>query len=138
VSSTNTVGATASNDCRRGSRQHDQAGHRTERELRPLRAIGRPPDDLVAWRLYTQLQQLFDPAVAHGWHYYWKSAELDRLDDGFLDVMVERAHRIRSPRSFAILFHLGGAVADVPEAATAYANRGAAQRMSRSSLNLGG
>jgi FAD/FMN-containing dehydrogenase len=109
------------------------APERAERDLRPLRAIGRPLADLVTWRPYTQLQQLFDPAVPHGWHYYWKSAELDRLDDGLLDVMVEHAHRIRSPRSFAILFHLGGAVTDVPEGATAYANRGAAHN-----LNLSG
>jgi FAD/FMN-containing dehydrogenase len=96
-----------------------------ERELAPFRAIGAPLADLVERRPYVALQQFLDAANPHGWHYYWKATEVDRLDDGLIEVMFDHASRITSPRSYAITFHLGGAVADVPEDATAYANRSA-------------
>jgi len=95
------------------------------RALAPLRAFGRPLIDLVDHRSYTGLQSLVDATVPHGWHYYWKTANLPALDDEVVDVMVEHAARNRSPRSYAILFHLGGAVAQIDEDATAYTHRNA-------------
>lgn len=94
-----------------------------ERALRPLRELGKPLLDLVEDRDYTDLQSLVDDTVPHGWHYYWKTANLPPLRDELIDVLVEHAGRIRSPWSYAVLFHLGGAVADVDVDATAYTHR---------------
>jgi len=93
------------------------------RALAPLRTYGRPLLDLVDHRPYTNLQSLVDATVPHGWHYYWKSVNLPPLDDKVVDVMVEHAAEIRSPRSYAVMFHLGGAVSDIDEHATAYTHR---------------
>jgi hypothetical protein len=64
-----------------------------------------------------------DSGAPHGWHCYWKSCELPALNAQTIDLLIEHAHRIESPRSYIIMFHLGGAVARVPEEATAYAQR---------------
>ena len=53
-------------------------------------------------------------AVPHGWHYYWKSWEVPPLTDATIDTLVEQAGRITSPRSYIIVFQLGGGVARVP------------------------
>jgi FAD/FMN-containing dehydrogenase len=66
---------------------------------------------------------MFDGAVVPGWHYYWKSVELAELSDDAVDAIVEHTERITSPRSYAISFQLGGAMARVGESDTAYAGR---------------
>ena len=55
-----------------------------------------------------------DDTVPHGWHYYWKSTNLTGLSDEVIDVIAEHAYGAGSPRSYAVMFHLGGAVARVP------------------------
>ena len=91
------------------------AGGRARRARRSRRCarIGRPLVDAIAPRPYVELQRLFDPAVPHGWHYYWKSWELPPLTDAAIDTLVEQAARITSPRSYIIVFQLGGAMARV-------------------------
>jgi FAD/FMN-containing dehydrogenase/DNA-binding HxlR family transcriptional regulator len=105
------------------------ASEQAERLLAPLRAFGQPLLDLVGPRPYTVLQSMIDSATARGWHYYWKSANTGPLDDPAIDTIVEHSSRIRSPMSYSIIFHLGGAIADVPEEATAYSDRGAAHNI---------
>jgi FAD/FMN-containing dehydrogenase len=102
---------------------------RGERVLEPLRRLGRPLFDGIAPRSYVEHQGFFDAAVPHGWHYYWKSCEVPPLSDGAVDALVEHAGRIRSPRSYVIVFHLGGAVARVGEDDTAYGQRDAAHNV---------
>jgi FAD/FMN-containing dehydrogenase len=97
---------------------------RGEELLAPLRRFGSPIVDAVAPRPYVELQQLFNPAVPHGWHYYWKSWELPPLEDEAIDTIVEQAGKITSDRSYIIVFQLGGAVARGPD--TAFAQRDAA------------
>jgi hypothetical protein len=97
--------------------------------LRPLREVGRPLLDLVDLRPYVALQALADATVPHGWHYYWKSADLPTLDDTAINTLLEHGSQIRSPWSYAVLFHLGGAIADVDQDATAYAHRHAAHNL---------
>lgn len=96
---------------------------RAERLLTPLRSLGRPLLDLVRYRPYTNLQSMVDDTVPPGWHYYWKSAGLRGLADPVIDTMVDHAGRALSPWSYTLLFHLGGAVADVDADATAYSRR---------------
>jgi FAD/FMN-containing dehydrogenase len=96
-----------------------------ERTLQPLRACGTPLFDLISPRPYLAQQASNDKAVPHGWHYYWKSTQLPDLDDDAIDGLTERSLAMRSPRSFTVIFQLGGAVARVAEDATAYSHRSA-------------
>jgi hypothetical protein len=96
-----------------------------EAALRPLRAFGSPLFDAIQPRPYTRLQAMFDATVPHGWHYYWKSAELPPLSDGAIETLVEHAAVQTSPLSYCITFHLGGAVSRVGEEETAFSQRDA-------------
>ena len=93
--------------------------------LAPLRNFGRPLFDGIEARPYVEWQSAFDASAPHGWHCYWKSCELPALTDESIDLLAEHASRIKSPRSYIIMFHMGEAVARVPEAATAYSQRSA-------------
>ncbi|WP_282695423.1 BBE domain-containing protein [Streptomyces sp. CC208A] len=66
---------------------------------------------------------MLDTGVPAGWHYYWKSTGLRELADPVIDTLVERAAWAQSTRSHALLFHLGGAIADQDPAATAFTRR---------------
>jgi hypothetical protein len=101
-----------------------------ERVVRELRHFGTPLVDLVGPTCYIDHQRGIDDTVPHGWHYYWKATNLTELSDDVVDVVAEHAYRARSPRSYAALFHLGGAVARVPGDATAYPGRNVAHNMS--------
>jgi FAD/FMN-containing dehydrogenase len=114
------------------------AVERGEELLRPLRRFGRPLVDAVRPRPYVQLQRLFDPTVPHGWHYYWKSWEVPPLGDAAIDVLVEQAARITSPRSYIIVFQLGGAIARVAADDTAYGQRDAAHNVNINAVWLPG
>jgi FAD/FMN-containing dehydrogenase len=96
-----------------------------ERLLQPLRRFGPPAADLVSLQPYVDLQALFDATVPHGWHYYWKSVSLPPLTDAAIETLATTAWRKRSPRSFMMLFHKGGAVRDLSEDAMAYSGRDA-------------
>ncbi|WP_254524923.1 FAD-binding oxidoreductase [Natrinema caseinilyticum] len=91
--------------------------------LRPLREQGTPLLDLVCPKPYLVHQSGFDSTVLHGWHYYWKSTDLPELSDDLIDVFVDHAFSAASPRSYSVLFHLGGAVSRVDDDATAYTGR---------------
>ncbi len=97
---------------------------RGEELLAPLRRFGSPIVDAIAPRPYVELQELFNAAVPHGWHYYWKSWELPPLQDDAIDTLVAQAEQITSDRSYIIVFQLGGAVARGQD--TAFAQRDAA------------
>jgi FAD/FMN-containing dehydrogenase len=101
-----------------------------ERIVGELRRFGTPLVDLVGTTRYVEHQRGIDDTVPHGWHYYWKGANLPRLSDEVIDVVAEHAYRATSPRSYAAIFHMGGAVARVPRDATAYPARGVAHNMS--------
>jgi FAD/FMN-containing dehydrogenase len=94
-----------------------------ERAVRALREFGKPLVDLVAPTQYVAHQCALDDTVPHGWHYYWKATNLTGLSDEVIDVVAEHAYAGTSPRSYAAMFHLGGAVARFPRDATAYPGR---------------
>jgi FAD/FMN-containing dehydrogenase len=95
------------------------------RAVRDLRGLGSPLIDLIGPTAYVDQQSGIDATVPHGWHYYWKSTNLGGLSDEVISVVAAHAHAARSPRSYAAMFHFGGAVARVPHDATAYAGRAA-------------
>ncbi|MET4718566.1 hypothetical protein ABIF63_002672 [Bradyrhizobium japonicum] len=94
-----------------------------ERVLRPLRASRAPLLDLVGPAPYVGFQSALDSTVVHGWNYYWKSTHLPELRDDLIDVITEHAFSCSSPRSYAAMFHLKGAVRRIAEGATAFGNR---------------
>lgn len=94
-----------------------------EQALRPLRTFRTPVVDLVGATPYVGFQSALDSTVPHGWNYYWKSTHLPELRDDLIDVIIEHAFSSSSPRSYAAMFHLKGAVSRVPEGGTAFGNR---------------
>jgi hypothetical protein len=97
--------------------------------VRPLKEFGNPIVDLLEPKLYTALQSLFDPAVPHGWHRYWKSVELPPLTDDAIDELVEHASAQTSLKSYCIVFQLGGAFARAGAEETAFSQRDAAHNV---------
>jgi len=97
--------------------------------VRPLKQFGRPIVDLLEPKPYTALQSMFDPFVPHGWHRYWKSVELPPLTDEAIDTLVEHSSAPTSPKSYTIVFQLGGALARVGEDDTAFSQRDAAHNV---------
>jgi hypothetical protein len=95
------------------------------RAVQDLRGFGSPLIDLISPKPYVDHQRSIDDTVPHGWHYYWKSTNLAGLSDDVIRVLADHAHTAHSPRSYAAMFHFGGAVARVPHGATAYAGRAA-------------
>src|SRR5262245_11734330 len=100
-----------------------------ERAVRPLRRFGTPLVDLLEPSPYVGFQGGFDDTVLHGWHYRWKATNLASLSDDAIGVIADHAYAARSPRSYAAMFHMGGAVARVPHDATAYAGRDVAHNI---------
>jgi hypothetical protein len=94
-----------------------------DRVVRTLRRFGSPLADLLAPTPYVVFQGGLDDTVLHGWHYYWKATNLAGLSDEAIAVIAEHAYRAGSPRSYAAMFHMGGAVARAPREATAYTGR---------------
>jgi len=101
-----------------------------ERAIRALREFGTPLVDLVGPTLYVDHQGGIDDTVPHGWHYYWKATNLTYLSDEVIDIIAEHAYDAISPRSYAAIFHMGGAVARAPRYATAYSSRDVEYNMS--------
>jgi FAD/FMN-containing dehydrogenase len=97
--------------------------------MEPLRRFVRPAADLVERKSYLAHQAMFDAGVPHGWSYYWKSHYLPPLTDGAIEVMVERSWQKSAATSYTLLFHLGGAIARVPEDSSAASGRDAAHAM---------
>jgi FAD/FMN-containing dehydrogenase len=100
-----------------------------ERAVRALRRFGTPLVDLLAPSPYVAFQGSLDDTVLHGWHYYWKATNLAGLSDDAIAVIAAHAYAAGSPRSYAAMFHMGGAVARVPDDATAYAARDVAHNI---------
>lgn len=102
-----------------------------KRVLAPLRSFGEPLVDTIGPTPYTTHQGMFDASVPHGLRYYWKSDYLGELSDAAIDTLIAHAWRAPSPKSYTIMFHLGGAMRRVGAAETAFEDRRA-----RHALNI--
>jgi FAD/FMN-containing dehydrogenase len=91
--------------------------------LRPLREFGSPVLDACAPMPYVAHQALFDPGLPWGWWYYFRGCDVAELTDDVIDITVDHALRIRSPKTSFPIFQLGGAVARVGENETAFTGR---------------
>ncbi len=94
--------------------------------LRAMEALPTPAVDAIVPKPYVTHQKMFDPALPHGRHYYWKSHKLGPLTGDLIDTIVGQTEGITSPLSTVAIFTEGGAVGRVPEDATAFPNRDAA------------
>lgn len=96
-----------------------------ERILEPLRRFGRPIADVIGPHPYAAWQQAFDPLLTPGARNYWKSHNFERLDDALLSAALDFAGRLPSDQTEVFIGQVGGAIARVPIAETAYPARGA-------------
>jgi FAD/FMN-containing dehydrogenase len=94
-----------------------------EKELAPLRKIGKPIVDGVAMNDYMMMQTQEDAAFGHGVRSYAKNGMAKEITPGLIDAMIE-AYR-PDPRMAFFTHTAGGAVKRVDESATAFPHRNA-------------
>jgi FAD/FMN-containing dehydrogenase len=93
--------------------------------LEPLRALGRPAAEHVTEMSYLDLQRMDDDIERHALRRYWKGHLLRSLPDEAIDAFLLRG----TPDSrgdglpYASFQAYGGAIADIPDAATAFSQR---------------
>jgi FAD/FMN-containing dehydrogenase len=85
---------------------------------RTLEALGRPVDQRVVEMSYVDLQRREDTIKGHDMRRYWKGHYFQELSDGAIDAWL--AH---DPSMGASLQAYGGAIAEVPDDATAFSQR---------------
>jgi FAD/FMN-containing dehydrogenase len=88
---------------------------------RTLQALGRPEAQRVAELSYLDLQRREDTIEGHALRRYWKGHYFRELPDGAIEGLL--AH---DPSVAASLQAYGGAIAEVPDEATAFSQRGTA------------
>lgn len=91
----------------------------------PLKRLGPPAVDLVQPMPYVAFQAILDPTAPWGLHVYARGEHLTGLTDEVIDAMLDYGAEISSssPWSQTIIFRHGGAVARVPDGATAFSHR---------------
>ncbi|WP_135302780.1 FAD-binding oxidoreductase [Haloarcula amylovorans] len=89
----------------------------------PLRESATPIADLSGPIPYETLQSMLDEDYPDGLRYYWKSVFLTELTDEVIDIAIRYNESAPSRLSTVDVWHLGGAVADVPQDATAFWHR---------------
>ena len=94
-----------------------------ERLLRPLREFKPIIVDQVAPCEYAVVQGLAGDFNPRGMRHYWKSNSLRDLSDKLIDLVVDRYRSVPAPHTHVAFEHLGGAVARVPNNATACHDR---------------
>jgi FAD/FMN-containing dehydrogenase len=93
--------------------------------LQPLKSFGTPIADAIKPKTYLAQNSMLDAGQPSGLQYYWKSEYLSEISDEAIDICISYATRITSPNTRVNLFHLGGAVRDHDENATAVSHRDA-------------
>jgi FAD/FMN-containing dehydrogenase len=101
------------------------AGPASEGEpfMQPMRTFAEPLVDFSGIMPYTAAQQMFDPDYPDGHRYYWKSLNLNSLDDQVIERFVKHARQQPSAHSTVDLWHVGGAVSRIGEKDSAFHGR---------------
>ena len=94
-----------------------------ERVLAPVRAFGPPIMDMVGPMPYSTVNTLVDAAAPPGLRHYWKQNLLRELSDEAIDVIIDFAARVPSPRTAILIDHAHGAAHRVDPSAMAFPNR---------------
>jgi FAD/FMN-containing dehydrogenase len=91
----------------------------------PVLQFGDPIGTALGPTRYAGFQSAFDPLLAPGGRNYWKSNNFGALSDEVLDLMIAAADRLPGPECEIFVAQLGGAMARVKSAATAFVGRDA-------------
>jgi FAD/FMN-containing dehydrogenase len=94
-----------------------------ERVFAPVRAFGRPLGGGIVPKPFTAHQTMFDAGQPKGRRYYWKSEYLEALSGDTDRILLTHGRLIESPHTAILCFQLGGAMARVPEDASAAGHR---------------
>jgi len=94
-----------------------------EQALAPLRALGSPITDTVAWKPYTGLFSPVDRDQVGTWGVSSRALFVDAIDDAMIEVILRRLAHPSAPRALVQLRVFGGEMARVPSEATAFAWR---------------
>lgn len=94
-------------------------------DLAPIRAFGKPIADIITEKRYVEQQSMLNASQPNGMHYYWKNEFLPDLSDELLDAYRQHGAAIASPISQAVIFQLGGALADYGPSDVPFGNRDA-------------
>ena len=94
-----------------------------EKELEPLRKIGKPIDDGIKMQDYTVMQTQEDDTFAHGVRSYIKNGMVREITPELIEAMIEAF--VPDPRLAMFTHTAGGAVSRVDELATAFPHRNA-------------
>lgn len=92
-----------------------------EKELEPLRKIGKPIDDGVKMQDYMVMQTQEDAAFAHGVRSYAKNGMVREITQELVDALIESFNN--DPRTAFFTHTVGGAAKRVDELATAFPHR---------------
>ncbi len=93
--------------------------------LAPLLDFGPPAINMVQPMPYVAVQQLIDAANPKGVRNYWSADFFESLTDEAIDTLASHATKSPSPLTQTIVVAGGGAIARVPEDATACGQRSA-------------
>ena len=91
----------------------------------PLRALGPVAVDGVRPMPYTEVQKLVEPVAPWGLREYWKAENVRALGDAAIDVLVGAHDACPSPLTTIVIEPKLGAIAHLPEDATAVGARDA-------------
>lgn len=94
-----------------------------EKELEPLRRLGKPAQDAIGMQDYTVMQTQEDGTFAHGIRSYAKNGMVSEFTQGLVDAMLEAF--VPDPRLAMFTHTAGGAVKRVGELETAFPHRNA-------------
>ena len=95
--------------------------------LTPLAAAAAPVVDISTEKPYLEIQSLYDETYAWGQRYYAFGAFADDLRPATIQALVDHAGDAIGDFGFTAAGQ-GGAIADVPDSATAYTGHGASLR----------
>jgi len=95
-----------------------------ERAVAPFRAFAEPLLDFSGQMSYCAVQSSYDALFPKGaLRSYFKSLYFNDLTDALIDEIAPRAAAAPSTRTLCSVWYMGGAIARVPAAATAFGNR---------------
>jgi len=99
------------------------------RDAEALQEYGKPMIDNIGKHKYLDLQTDNDRTLPHGLNYYMKAGFLRDIEPDLIDALVDGFEPTDSRSFVTIISQLGGAIADVGAADTAFAHRDASYDM---------
>ena len=95
-----------------------------ERVLQPLREVATPLLDLSGIIPFVAVNKMFDPFLVKGTlNSYWKSLYVKDIDEGLMDLIIDKANNAPSDQCLLSIRNLQGAISKVSEDATAFGDR---------------